>query len=192
MKRILLVTLLVVLVAPAAWAQTSILPSLQFGLGGGMNMPLGSIGDGVNNGYNINASIGFKVIPTLALGVELGYFGSNGNDQTIALLGTGGDFSMSSLQLTAMGRYMVPVATHDLYGKGLLGGYRTAADISSQSLGDVSVAEWNLGGAIGAGFQLNTMKSTSLYGEAMYHRISGDTQDGEFATFNIGILHSFN
>ena len=95
MKRILLATFFVMVLAPAAWAQVPFVPSFEFGVGGGLNIPQGGIGDGMNNGYNFNASVGYSVAPMFTIGAELGFFGSSASNQTLALLGTGSDFSMS-------------------------------------------------------------------------------------------------
>jgi hypothetical protein len=59
-------------------------------------------------------------------------------------------------------------------------------------LGDFEVADTNLGFALGGGFQFNSMGNSSLYAEAMYHHISGEAANAEFAMFNLGMLFSFN
>ena len=105
MKRTLVVALVVMALAPAAWAQMPVTPAFEVGVGGGMNFPLGTIGDGMNNGYNFNASLGYSVMPMLVVGAEVGLFGGGANDETIAALGSGGDMSMMNVQYTAMLKY---------------------------------------------------------------------------------------
>jgi hypothetical protein len=118
MKRILLAVFFVLVLAPAAWAQAPFVPSWEFGVGGGLNIPQGGIGDGMNNGYNFNASVGYNVAPKFTIGAELGFWGSGASDETLALLGTGSEFNMSSVQFTAMAKYKMPVDIHHMYAKG--------------------------------------------------------------------------
>ncbi len=191
MKRIFLVTVLVMVLAPAAWAQVPFAPSFELGVSAGLNMPLGDIGGDVNNGYNLNASIGYNLIPSLIIGAELGLFGNGGSDEVIAAMGPNADFSMMSMQFTAMTRYMFPVAVHKLYAKGLAGAYRTSSSTKS-TLGDFDFADTNLGFALGGGFQFNGTSNSAIYAEGMYHRISGEGANAEFAMFNLGMLFSFN
>jgi len=191
MKRIIAVTVLAMVLAPAAWAQVPLAPSFEFGLGGGLNMPLGDIGDGVNNGYNFNASVGYSVMPMWLLGAEFGVFGNGGSDETIAALGTGGDLSITSMQFTAMTKYKFPVAVHSFYAKGLAGAYRTSSEVKS-TLGNFSVADTNLGFGVGGGFEFVGTKNSAIYAEGIYHRINGASTDGEWATVNLGVLFSFN
>jgi len=191
MKRVFLVAVLVMVLAPAAWAQVPFVPSFEFGLAAGLNMPLGDMGDGMNNGYNFNASVGYNVIPMLVIGAEFGVFGNGGTDETIAALGPNGDFSMTSMQFAAMTKYMVPVAVHNLYAKGLAGAYRTSSSVKSV-LGDFEVSDTNFGFGLGGGFQFKGGGNAAVYAEGMYHRISGEAADAEFAMFNFGMLFSFN
>jgi opacity protein-like surface antigen len=191
MKRILLVTVLAMVLAPAAWAQVPFAPSFELGVSAGLNMPLGDIGDGMNNGYNFNASIGYNVIPALIIGAEFGLFGNGGSDEVIAAMGPNGDLSMMSMQFTAMTKYMFPVAAHNLYAKGLAGAYRTSSSVKS-TLGDFEVADTNLGFGLGGGFQFNGTSNSAIFAEGMYHRISGEAATAEFAMFNRGVLFSFN
>ena len=179
------------ILAPAASAQVPFVPSFQFGLGGGLNVPMGSIGDGTNNGYSVHGSVGYNMTPTFIVGAELGLFGNGGSDETIALLGPNGDFSMSSIQFTAMAKYKFPVSIHNMYAKGLMGGYRTASDVTS-TLGNFELADTNFGFGFGGGFQFNGFKNSSIYTEGIYHRISGEIADAEFFTVNIGVLFSLN
>jgi opacity protein-like surface antigen len=190
MKSIFVVTLLVLVLAPAAWAQAPIISSFEFGVGGGMNFPMGDIGDGMNNGYNFNASLGYKVVPMFIIGAEFGFWGNGATDEIIAALGPDGDMSMKALQFTAMAKYMFPVNVHNFYAKGLVGGYRLAADTES-ALGDFSVSDTNFGFGVGGGFQFGGMKNSSIYAEGIYHRINGETADGEYVTANVGVLFSF-
>lgn len=189
MKRILFLAALVVLLAPAAWAQAPFVPSFQLGAGGGLSMPMGSIGDGMNNGYNFNASVGYGITPMFVVGAEIGLWGNNANDETIAALGSGGDMSMQNWQFTAMSKYKVPVAMHNVYAKGLAGMYRTSAEVTS-ILGTFDVADTNFGFGIGGGFEFGGLQNAAIYAEGIYHRISGETEDGQFATFNLGVLFS--
>ena len=191
MKRILLAVLFVLVLAPAASAQAPFVPSFEFGVGGGLNVPMGSLGDGMNNGYSFNASVGYSVAPMFTLGAELGVFGNGGSDQTNALLGPNGDISMSSIQFAAMAKYRFPIAVHNMYAKGLAGGYRMASDVTS-TLGNFEASSTNFGFGIGGGFQFNGFQNSSLYTEGIYHRVSGSTVDGEFFMFNAGVLFSFN
>lgn len=191
MKRILLAVFVVMILAPAASAQAPFVRSFEFGLGGGLNVPLGSIGDGMNNGYSVNASVGYNVSPTFIVGAELGLFGNGGSDATIALLGPNGDITMSSMQVTAMAKYKFPVSIHNMYAKGLMGGYRMASDVTSQ-LGNFELADTNFGFGFGGGFQFNSFKNSSIYTEGIYHRVSGAITDGEFFMFNAGVVFSFN
>jgi hypothetical protein len=189
MKRMLFVLLVIMIAAPVAWAQVPMVPSVQVGVGGGINVPMGDIGDGMNSGYNFNASVGYSVMPSLVLGAEVGVWGNGANDQTIAALGSGGDMSMTNWQFTAMSKYKVPVAMNNLYAKGLAGMYRTSSEVTSGGL-SIDVADTNFGFGIGGGFEFGGMKAASIYGEAMYHRISGEGATGEFTTFNVGVLFS--
>ncbi len=191
MKRILFVTVFVLLLAPAAWAQAPFVPSFEFGVGGGLNLPLGDLGDGMNNGYIINASVGYSVLPMFVIGAEFGFFGNGGSDETIAALGPGGDFSMTAQQYTAMAKFMFPVAARSLYAKGLVGGYRMSSSVES-SLGAFEASDTNFGFGIGGGFQFKGSNKYGFYAEGIYHRISSEASDGEFATFNVGVLFSFN
>jgi hypothetical protein len=190
MKRILFVVAAILVAAPAAWAQAPFVPSFQLGAGGGLNVPMGDIGDGMNSGYNFNASVGYNVMPMLTVGAEIGLWGNGANDETIAALGPGGDMSMQSWQFTAMTKYKVPVQDHNLYAKGLLGAYRTSSDVKS-SLGDFEVADTNFGFGIGGGFEMGgIMNNAALYAEGMFHHINGEAANAQFATFNIGVLFS--
>ncbi|MEE9268986.1 MAG: outer membrane beta-barrel protein [Candidatus Krumholzibacteria bacterium] len=191
MKRILLATFFVMVLAPAAWAQVPFVPSFEFGVGGGLNLPLGDIGDGMNNGYSFNASVGYNVAPMFIIGAEFGFFGSSASDQTLALLGTGSEFSLSSVQFTAMAKYKFPMAVHHMYAKALAGGYRLATDLTSP-LGTFDISSTNFGMGIGGGFQFNGFKNSSIYTEGIYHRVSGASADGEFVTLNLGMMFSFN
>ncbi len=191
MKRILFVTLVAMVLAPMAWAQVPFVPSFEIGLGGGLNLPLGDLGDGMNKGYNFNASVGYSVLPMLVIGAEFGYFGNGGSDETIAALGPGGDFSMTAQQFTTMVKWIVPVAAHGVYAKGLAGGYRMSSNVTT-SLGDLGASDTNFGFGIGGGFQFKGSTKYSLYAEGIYHRISGEASDGEYATFNVGVLFSLN
>jgi opacity protein-like surface antigen len=191
MKRILLLAAIVMVLAPAAWAQVPVVPSFQVGVGGGLNMPLGTIGDGMNNGYNFNASLGYSVVPMFVIGAEIGLWGNGANDETIATLGQGGDMSMKNWQFTAMTKYKVPMAMHNVYAKGLAGMYRTSSEVTSGTPAvTLDVADTNFGFGIGGGFELGGMANAAFYAEGMYHQISGETEDGKFATFNVGVLFS--
>jgi opacity protein-like surface antigen len=190
MKRTFLVTLLVMVLATAAWAQAPIISSFEFGVGGGMNFPMGDFGDGMNNGYNFNASIGYKVVPMFIIGAEFGFWGNGATDEVIAALGPGGDMSMTGQQFTAMAKYMFPVDVHNLYAKGLVGAYRMASDVES-SLGDFSASDTNFGFGVGGGFQYGGLGNSAIYAEGLYHRINGESADGEYATFSVGVLFSF-
>ncbi|MDH3216121.1 MAG: porin family protein [Candidatus Krumholzibacteria bacterium] len=191
MKRVVFVMLFVMVLAPAAWAQVPFVPSFEIGVGGGLNMPMGDIGDGMNNGYNFNASVGYSFVPMFVIGAEFGIFGNGGTDEVIAALGPNGDFNMTAQQFTAMVKYVLPVAVHNFYGKGLAGAYRMSSDVES-SLGNFEVSDTKFGFGLGGGFQFKGMSSAAVYAEGIYHRISGETSDGEFATFNLGVLFSFN
>lgn len=187
MKRILFIIMVIVLAAPAAWAQTPFVPSFQIGAGAGMSMPMGTMGDGMNNGYNVNASIGYQIAPTVVLGAEMGLWGNGANDAT--KLALGGDMDLTSWEFAGMAKYKVPVAVHAVYAKGLAGMYHISSDITS-SVGDFSVADTKFGFGMGGGFEFGGLRNTAIYGEAMYHRINGDGGDAEFMTLNVGVLFS--
>jgi hypothetical protein len=191
MKRILCLVVIVMFVAPAAWAQVPVAPSFQLGVGGGLSMPMGTIGDGMNKGYNFHTSVGYSLAPMFVVGAEIGIWGNNANDEVIAALGQGGDMSMKNWQFTAMTKYKVPMALHNVYAKGLAGMYRTSSEVTAGGV-SLDVADTNFGFGIGGGFELGGMGNAALYAEGMYHRISGEAADGEFATFNLGVLFSLN
>jgi hypothetical protein len=188
MRLLILVTAISVLAAVPAFAQVP--GTFEITASGGVNMPTGSLGDQSKMGFAAGASVGYRAIDQLVVGAEFMYYGLGANDDALALLGTGADMSTNIMQMTAMGKYMFPVAEmHHVYAKGVAGMYRAEVSFDNVPfLGSGSVADTNLGGGVGAGFRINGAKKTSFFGEGMYHFIQGDGGNGQFFTATAGIL----
>jgi len=188
MKRVFLLSVIMVIAAAPAFSQPFV-PTFELGLGAGMNMPTGTFGDGMNNGYGINAQVGYRMMEMLVLGAEFGYYGNGANDEMLALSGASG-LDTRVMQFTGMAKVMLPVlSVHNVYGKGVAGMYNVKQSFEGVPLlGSGDISDTKFGAGFGAGFRFNGMAKTSFYVEGMFHNVFGDTEDLRFWSTGAGVL----
>lgn len=191
MRRFLLLAVIMVLAVTPAFAQP-MSGKFELGMSGGVNMPVGDLGDGTKTGYVIGASAGYHLMPMLVVGAEFAYYGNGATDDVLAALGPGADMNTNFTQYTAMVKFMVPVLTkHNLYAKGVAGAYTATVDFQNMPpLGSGSVSDTNMGFGIGGGIRLNGDTKYSLFAEGMFHHVTGESESAELVTASAGVLIS--
>jgi hypothetical protein len=191
MRTFILLTVIMVMAAAPAFSQVPG-PKLELGLGGGVSMPTGTLGDGMNTGYGFAASLGYKVMPMLVVGGEFAYYGNGAQDELLQGLGTGAEMDMTTMQFAAMAKFMMPLMTvHNMYAKGVGGAYHSSSNFKNIPLiGDGSVSDTNLGVGIGGGLRFNGASKTSFYAEGMFHNIFGEAENIQFFAVGAGVIIS--
>jgi hypothetical protein len=189
----LLATLLVaaaLLASPIAMQNAH--AQLQVTLGAGANTPLGEYGDLTKTGYAIVTGVGYRVMPMLVLGGEFSFYGNSASDQAMEGLGDGWEMKSTLQQYAGMVKGLLPVGSHNLYAKGLVGSYHgTAKVISPDDEAKMSMSE--LGYGIGGGVQINGRGGSALFMDVTYHHIAFDdsSTDTNFITYSAGMVVSF-
>ena len=191
MRRILILGVIIVLAAMPAFSQP-MTGKFELGALGGINMPTGDLGDGMDKGYMVGVNAGFRPMPLLVIGAEVAYYGNGATDDVLALLGTGADMSMNIWQYTAMAKLMAPLmGNHNIYAKGLVGAYNATAKLENiPLLGNLEASDTNLGFGIGGGLRINGVSKSSFFVEGMFQHINGEGASAEFFTVAGGILFS--
>jgi hypothetical protein len=166
---------------------------VQVTLGAGLNTPLGEYADQSNAGYAIITGIGYRVMPMLVLGGEFSFYGNNASDQALEGYGDGWEMKSSLQQYAGLVKLLLPVRSHNVYAKGLVGSYHgTAKIISPDDEAKLSMSE--LGYGIGGGLQINGDRSSSLFLDVTYHTVSFDESETNtnFITYSAGAVISFD
>jgi opacity protein-like surface antigen len=174
-----------IMISSAAAAQsTTGAAGVQFGIGGGLSVPTGDLGDGSKTGFLIDAMLGFNpaAIP-FGLRVDVGYsqhaFKDNAFDVDGNVKIIGGSLNgIFKLPATSVSPYLIG-------GVGLANVKPDAEDIESESS-----TGFSLGG--GAGLQFNLSGMASIL-EAKYNNVFTDEEkigikNAGFFTVKFGVL----
>lgn len=160
---------------------------LELTLGGGLNAPLGDFRDEIKNRWVFSTGLGYQIAPVLAVGVELGFFGSEASDDITAGLSPGSEVTTRIHQYAGYARIMVPVKQHSVFAKGVLGSYRGVIKYSGP-LGDAKGENTDPGYGIGGGVMINGDHNSAFFLDVMYHHVSFDDSsvDTNFMSYSLG------
>lgn len=182
MKRILCAAAAMVMTAGAAQAQ--VLRPFSVGVAGGISLPTGDLNTGVNTGFNLAASLGYKPV-AVPFGIRVeGAWDQWGIDQdAFGGSSSGVDGHVRSLSLTGNAVVDIPVSSPvKPYVIGGLGLYHINSSASTSSGGatftETTDAENKLGFNIGGGIRM-PLGTLDTYVEARYHFVTG-LDDGNF------------
>ena len=194
MKRILCATAAMMLTAGAAQAQVA--RPFSVGVAGGVSMPMGDLNTGVNTGFNLAASVGYKPV-MLPFGIRIegawDQFGLDKSGLDAEDADAGVDGHVRSLSLTANAIVDIPNSTPvKPYLIGGLGLYRVnisaSADAGDGTLTATSDAENKFGFNVGAGIRM-PLGALDTYIEARYHQVQSVsfTDNFRFIPITFGI-----
>lgn len=169
MKRVVslfaAVAMTVVMSASVAEAQSPI----RFGIAGGLTMPSGDLGDGLENGFHGQVMLGFGMMALpVKLRADLSYHSLGGEEN---ILGEDADFRVISGALNAIiGMGGIGVKPYLTAGVGM---YNSKLDIGGES---ESETDFGLNGGVGLEFSLTGM---STFLEVRYVKIFVGDDDGD-------------
>lgn len=173
--------LVAALAAPAALsAQTSEKP-VSIGVSGGLSLPTGDFGEGLNSGYNVTGHVYFKPasLQSIRLRADVSFdrFSVDGLDANFRTLG-----------LVGNAIYDFPTASSSMIKPYLVGGLGLFNSKYSQSIGEIegSSSDSNLGIQAGAGvaFQLSGF---STFAEARLVNIFSDNTSTRYVPIVFGV-----
>lgn len=156
----------ILLASSSLAAQAAQRPSI--GVSGGLAIPTGDAGDGLNSGYNISAHVGFQP-SSLPVGVRIEgmYNRFDFNDD----VGVDGHTNLLALTANAiLGPRVTTPGSVRPYAIGGLGIYNAKASLER---GGSSDSETNFGLNIGAGLDL-PLSGIATFVEARYHHVFSD------------------
>jgi hypothetical protein len=181
MKRLTLSLALVLILTTAASAETPIPSTLNFNVGGGINIPSY---DEAKNGYILGGGVGYRLMPNLVLGGEVSYLGYGAEEGTSTM----GDVSMKQhfIEYGGTARYYFSSGKASPYVKGFAGRFKYATDLSGGGLSiDYSYSDMQYGG--GVGLLLRGSAESNLYIEGLYHSLQGEEDSAEIITVTMGM-----
>jgi len=166
---------------------------LEISGGAGLNSPLGEYGDQAELGYSLAGGLGYRVIPWLSVGFELGYNGNKAPDEFTQAVGPDIEMSTSIFSYSGVAKLIYPVGRHGVFAKGSIGNYRGSAKVTTP-LGEVSVNNTDLGYGFGGGFNFAGAKNSAFFVDVTYHTIAFDGADSNtnYVTFNVGATFMFD
>lgn len=179
MRRWMMVMMCSALIAPTVAAQRP----LSIGLAGGVSLPQGDLGDGVNTGWHALATISLSsLMQPIGLRLDAAYNSFAFSDETAAAFGEDGDQTVSSATLNAS--YRLPMTNSPLspYLITGLGAYRS--DCSADTGCDATTRfGWNAG----LGTKLHVLGFRSFL-EARFHRTRLGEGSINFVPVTFGLM----
>src|SRR5262245_54326025 len=195
MRRMLLVTGCVLLLAVGARAQDSLLGQVEGALGGGASIPLGDFDDLANVGFLITPRVGTYVRPNVAVGIEYGYFNHGASDDLIFFieqtLGINVDASFSIHQFTGYGKILLTPNRFTPYLRGQLGLYRVTASVDVTAIASGSTSENSFGLGGGGGVQFRGQGPLGGFVDAIFHVAFTEDNSTDFLGIQAGIQYLF-
>lgn len=164
-----------------ARAQVStVVKPFQFGIAAGAALPVSTLSDGTNTGYNITGTVGFNpaLIP-LGIRVDAAYnsFGIKSNGAGIT-----GNFNVTSVTGNLV--YSVPSTGVSPYLIGGAGLYHGSSDTNIAGLnGTGNKFGWNIGGGIKM-----PLSGFDTFLEARYNQIQGNGGTLKYIPITFGLL----
>lgn len=186
MKRLITSLALLLLLATTAGAETLIPSTLNFNLGGGINMPSY---DEAKNGYILGGGLGYHVLPNLVLGGEVSYLGYGAEEGT----STSGGYSMKQhfIEYGGNARVYLSSGKASPYVKGFVGRFKYATDITEGDLSiDHTYSDMLYGGGIG--LLLRGSAESNLYIEGLYHSLQVEDESAEIISVTMGMDIDFS
>jgi hypothetical protein len=194
-KAMFFVLMCSVVFAAGANAQTSLLGRGEVSIGGGASIPLGDFDDGAKTGFLITPRIGYYVKPTVAVGVEYGYFNHGADDDLIALLealaGTNVDATFSIHQATGYAKVLLTPKPVTPYLRAQLGLYHLVASVDVAGLGSDSVSQNKFGLGGGFGVQFRGQGSVGGFVDAIFHVIFTEDSTTDVLGIQGGLMFFF-
>jgi hypothetical protein len=170
MKSLITILAAAVLLA-APMAVQNAHAQVEFTLGAGLNTPLGEYGDEVKAGYAIITGVGYRLMPYVAIGADVSFYGNSATDDVLEGYGDGWELKSSIQQYSGVLKLLLPVRQHNVYAKGVVGNYRASVKVSSP-IGDQKVSITELGYGLGGGLLINGDRNSSLFLDVTYHHIA--------------------
>lgn len=181
MRRVILLVMTPALLAPAAALGAQ--RALSVGIAGGVSMPTGDLGDGVNTGWRALGTLALgSLMQPLGLRLDAAYDRFGFNDRVLAAAGGSGHLTVGSATLNVT--YRLPTTNSPLspYLITGLGAYRTACSLG-EGCGGATHYGWNVG--IGSKLLVLGLRS---FVEARYHRTGRGGSDVHFFPVTVGLL----
>lgn len=168
--------------APAALSAQSADKPVSFGVSGGLSLPIGDSGEGLNSGYNITGHVFFKPASLKSIrlrgDVSFDRWSVEGED----------DASSRALGFSGNAIYDFPTQSTSMVKPYVLGGLGIYNGKATGSFGnvDVSVSDTNLGLQVGGGltFQLSGF---STFAEAKFVNVFGDGGSTRYIPITFGV-----
>lgn len=181
MQRLIRAVLWCLLFAPIALAEAQ--RPISIGLGGGVSVPEGDLGDGVNAGWHALGTVALSTLTQpLGLRVDLAYNRFAFTDKAQAAFGDDGNQSVGSATLNVT--YRLPMTDSPLspYVISGLGAYRTECSVDP-GCDAITRYGWN----VGLGTKLYFLGARSFV-EARYHRTDRDGRGVHFFPVTFGLV----
>lgn len=169
-----------ILLCPASLAAQR---PISIGVGGGVSIPEGDLGDGVNAGWHALGTVALSTLmQPLGLRLDVAYNRFAFSDEAEASLGEAGHQTVGSATLNAT--YRLPMTDSPLspYLISGLGAYR-----SECSVGPACDATTRYGWNVGLGTKLYVLGFRSFL-EARYHRTERGEMDVNYFPVTFGVL----
>lgn len=184
MKKIVLLTAMIVMIGAGAFAQV---PSKPFNLyaGAGMNMPTspdGTFKSAYKTGYHGMAAIGLSSMPMMQLVGKVGYFNFASNESGL------GNFSAVTFGADARFSFGVPAAPARPFafaGGGLA--HLTVGESSFGAFSVPSVSDNKFYYNVGAGLEFNASPTLKLFVQSTYVGVHSNGESLSFVPLTVGI-----
>jgi opacity protein-like surface antigen len=175
--RVSALVLAVAFVASASPAEAQVTRPIKFGLGGGLTIPTGDVGDGFDTGYHGQLMLGFSV-PMIPLGLRAdgvyhSFSGSEGLGLDLKVLGGG---------VNVM--YDLPGVMIRPFLSGGLGMYNVKFEADDPA---DEADETKFGFNLGGGFRFN-LTGFDTFVEARYYSVQTSDEAANFIPITFGIM----
>lgn len=166
------------MLASAAVAQNTTGGSgVQFGVGGGLAMPMGNLGDFTGTGFDVHGMLGFNpaALP-FGLRVDVGYNQFGFKDEF-------GDGNFKIISGTANALLKIPATSISPYvigGLGIFNAKADAPDVENES-------ETKFGFQLGGGLQFN-LSGMATHLEAKYVNVMTEGESASYIPITFGIM----
>lgn len=129
MKRLLLVTFILILISSFAFTQEG---KMTLGAGAELALPSGDFGDFAGTGFGGTANFLYHMNDQLAISGSVGYITWGGKSLDLGLLGKW-EYSYSAIPILAGGRYYFSTGDSRLYGSAEIGLYMFSFTVTTPS-----------------------------------------------------------
>ncbi|MFH1841677.1 MAG: outer membrane beta-barrel protein [bacterium] len=184
MKRMLWLTIMMMLLAGSTWAQGIEAGQSEISVGLGYTMPMGDFGDTFDPGLAGCVGFGYYTSPILAIGGEICY---NNYGYPSELDVPNVDESYTILQMAGTFKYSLGPDGKGPYLKAIAGFYRFEAEFSDEGV-SVSLTETEFGLGAGGGFQFKGNGNMGGFLEATFHNVMTEGDATQFLNLKGGVI----